>query len=165
VRRLGRPLITAEWLLPRTARGDDSQLSPAELETLVSFGESIVEGRALSTEAHVTLTEVIADAVDRAPDRVGLYRSAARLLDRLAGGRLAGLSLADRATLITRHRLDIRVVEDEAALPDDARFVRASLAPELIVGYWRSAAGWTSIGYHTFPGRCGDLARYTRPEP
>src|SRR5262249_43574657 len=143
--RLGRSLIAGEWLLPRAARGDDPRLSPAELETLVAFGETIVEGRALPPDARATLTEGIAGALDGAPGRVGLYRAAARLLDRLAGGRLAGLSLADRAAIVARHRLDVRVVDEEPALPDDARFVRTSLVPELIVGYWRSSAGWAAI--------------------
>jgi len=42
--------------------------------------------------------------------------------------------------------------------------VREKAVPDLINGYWRSPAGWAAVGYGVFPGRCGDLTRYTRPE-
>ena len=154
------------WLLPTPARASEPRrLSAAELDTLLAFAEVVVDGRALAADSRATLTEAITDSVDRAPDRWSLYRGAAQLLDRLAGRELASVNLVDRAALIARHRLDIRVVADEPAVPDDARFIRTSLGPELIVAYWRSAAGWAAVGYQTFPGRCGDLVRYTRPEP
>jgi hypothetical protein len=38
------------------------------------------------------------------------------------------------------------------------------LVPDLIRGYYESAAGWALVGYSTFPGQCGDLASYTRAE-
>ena len=166
VRRLAHGLISTGWVLQASAGAEEPRrLSPAELDTLVAFGEVVVEGRALTGDARTTLSAAGVEAVDRASDRIGLYRGAAQLLDRLAGREFAGLNLADRTALVTAHRLGLRVAQDEPALSDDARFIRTSLAPELVVEYWRSAAGWAAVGYQTFPGRCGDLARYTRPEP
>ena len=165
-RRLAHGLIAAGGLVPASARASEpGRLLPAELDTLIAFGEVVVDGRAPSADARATLTEAIADAIGRAPDRINRCRGAARLLDRLAGRKLASLTLVDRDALIVRHRLDVRAVADEPAVTDDARFIRTSLAPELIDAYWRSAAGWAAVGYQAFPGRCGDLVRYTRPEP
>jgi hypothetical protein len=42
--------------------------------------------------------------------------------------------------------------------------VRTRVIPDLIEGYWGSPAGWAAVGYEAFPGRCGDLTRYTRSE-
>ena len=47
--------------------------------------------------------------------------------------------------------------------PDDASLVRTRVVPNLIAGYYASPAGWAVVGYDVFPGRCGDLARYTGP--
>ena len=164
-RRLARGLITAGWLLPASAHAEDPRhLSARELDTLIAFGEVVVDSRALSHDGRAALTEAIADGLGRAPDRISLYRGAAQLLDRLAGRELGKLDLVNRAGLIARHRLDIRAVADEL-VTDDARFIRTTLGPDLIVAYWRSAAGWAAVGYQTFPGRCGDLVRYTYPEP
>lgn len=166
-RRLAHSLIAAGWLTPASSRASEpGRLSEAELDTLVAFGEVIVEGRVLPADARAMLAEALADRVDRVPNRVSLFRGAAQLLDRLAGGGgLTSLNLVDRVALVARHRLDIRAVADEPAVSDDARFIRTSLGPELIVAYWGSGAGWAAVGYDTFPGRCGDLVRYTRPEP
>jgi hypothetical protein len=35
---------------------------------------------------------------------------------------------------------------------------------DLVGGYYNSPAGWAVVGYAHFPGRCGDLGRYVRPE-
>ncbi len=165
-RRLAHSLFAAGWLTPASSRASEpGRLSEAELDTLVAFGEVIVEGRVLSADARAMLAEALADRVDGFPDRVSLYRGAAQLLDRLAGGGLTSLNLVDRVALVARHRLDVRAVADQPAVSDDARFIRTSLGPELIVAYWGSAAGWAAVGYDTFPGRCGDLVRYMRPEP
>jgi len=164
-RRLAHGLSAVGGLLPASARGAELPLTSAELDTLLAFGEAVVDGRALSAEVRATLTDALAEAVARAPDRITLYRGAARLLDHLAGRELARLSLVDRAALVSRNRLDIRAASNEPGLTDDARFIRTTLAPELIVAYWGSAAGWAAVGYGAFPGRCGDLARYTRAEP
>ncbi len=162
--RLVRGLISVAALLPAAARASEPRpLSAAELDTLLAFGEVVVDGRSLSADGRAALIEAIVDTVSRATDRVGLYRGAAQQLDRLAGRELGSLELGDRAAMIARHRLDVRAIAEEP-VTDVARFIRTSLGPELIAAYWRSAAGWATVDYQTFPGRCGDLVRYTRPE-
>ena len=42
--------------------------------------------------------------------------------------------------------------------------IRSRVIPDLIEGYWSSPAGWAAVGYTTFPGLCGSLARYTRSD-
>jgi hypothetical protein len=144
---------------------EPSSLAPTELDTLLAFGEVVVDEPARGAAARALLAEAIEDALRRDPARVASYRAAARLLERLAGRALADLDAADRRALLARHRLDARRIGDDESVTDDARFVRAGLLPELIGAYWRSAAGWAVVGYATFPGRCGDLVRYTRPGP
>jgi hypothetical protein len=98
---------------------------------------------------------------------VELYRTTIELLDQLAGARFSSLTPAARVTLIQQHRLgiaDVRPDEPLGVLPDQARAVRTRAVPDLLGGYYASEAGWTAVGYATFPGRCGDLARYTRPD-
>jgi len=168
-RRLAPGLIPAGWFLPASVRAEEPastapSLSASELDTLVAFGEVIVDGRRLTQDARTALVAAIAETLRRSSDEVERYRGAARLFDRLAVGRLGALDLTDRAALIARHRLDARIIADES-ISEEARFVRTDLARELIVAYWQSAAGWAAVGYQTFPGRCGDLTRYTRREP
>jgi hypothetical protein len=142
-------------------------LSAAELTTLLAFGEVIVEGRALSPAEREGLAEQIEESARRNPDQLSSYRTAAATLDRLAGAPFAQLVLRDRAELVSRHQLDVRIVspdEDSGALDVEVRVVRTRTVPDLIDAYWSSPLGWAAVGYAAFPGRCGDLSRYTRPE-
>ena len=66
------------------------------------------------------------------------------------------------------HRLAssrVRPDEPPGPYPDETREVLARAVPDLIAGYYNSAAGWAAVGYAVFPGQCGDLDRYTRPQP
>ncbi len=58
----------------------------------------------------------------------------------------------------------VRPGEDLGRFPDEMRSLRTRAVPDLIGGYYASPAGWAAVGYDTFPGRCGELTRYTRPE-
>lgn len=142
-------------------------LSIAEVDDLVALGELLVEGRALTSGERLYLVEHIEEQTRRNPGYVSLYRSAASILTRLGGRRFARLEVRDRIDLIARHRLTAPV-EDRAQDPDplaaDMRALRTQAIPDLIRGYYASPAGWAVVGYDTFPGRCGDLTRYTRPE-
>jgi len=142
-------------------------LSSAELETVLAYAEVLVESRALSSEERGHLVEHLEESLRQSTDKLALYRTTVRVLDRLAGVRFAGLAFRERAALIARHRLDRRPDNaDDVSGPmgRDTFAVRMRVLPELIEGYWASPAGWNAIGYATFPGRCGDLERYTRPE-
>ena len=141
-------------------------LSAAETDTLVTFGEILVEGRTLATTERRILADYIADRTTQSAESLSLYRMAARTLDRLAGQPFAKLGLRERRELIEREGLAGQRANPENDLggPVAHRTVRTRMVPDLVRGYYRSVAGWAVVGYETFPGRCGDLTRYTRRE-
>jgi len=141
-------------------------LSTTETEDLVAFGEVVVEGRALTLAERRHLVEHIEDRAKRSPEYLSRYRAAASTLVGMAGRRFAGLEISERIDLIARHGLAGRGVQpaDDLDLSAKTRVLRTRVAPDLIRGYYGSVAGWAVVGYQTFPGRCGELTRYTRPE-
>jgi hypothetical protein len=151
------------------AAASSGSLSAAELDDLLAFGEVLVEGSTLSPAARGFLREHIEDRVQRAGEYLALYRRAVGTLERLGGRPFARLDLPERIELVARHRLgDTRLAEDDTAgpFPRETREIRKRVAEDLIGGYYGSPAGWALVGYQTsFPGRCGDLTRYTRAEP
>ena len=159
------------WAAPIGGAQDSARgpLSDLELEDLVAFAGVLVEGRALSAEQRGFLLDHLGDRTrDPSGYYAGLYRTTARLLNRLAGTRFSSLTPDRRLALLSRYRLTSAAVapgEPLGPYPDAAREVRTRAVPDLIGGYYGSAAGWAAVGYATFPGRCGDLTRYTRPEP
>jgi len=175
-----RAAAAASWLTGRPQAGREpgvadppppspgaTGLSAAEMENLVGFGEVLVEGRTLLPPERDHLVEHITESLRDRPDTLALYRETAALLDRLARVPFAGLGISERIDLVRRHRLDARGPLTDAEAPRlgvDAKAAREKAAPDLINGYWRSPAGWAAVGYQAFPGRCGDLTRYTRPE-
>jgi hypothetical protein len=153
---------------PAEAASDDLELTTAEMDTLLGFGEVLVEGRTLSPPERGYLVRHIEESARARPEQRDLYRTTASLLDRLAGGRFALLGIGDRVALVSRHRLDARGVtpaEETLSHGPEAQAARTRIVPDLINGYWSSPAGWAAVAYAVFPGRCGNLARYTRPEP
>jgi len=148
--------------------GGPAVLSGSQVENLVRFAEVLVGDSPLSRVERDDLV----DHIERRTKQGGgyyleLYRKTARLLDRLARARFSSLGFTQRVALITRHRIfssDVRPGENLGAFPDDTREVRTRAVPDLIGGYYASPAGWAVVGYSAFPGRCGDLARYTSPE-
>ncbi len=143
-------------------------LSATDLEDLLAFAGVLVAGaRPLSPDERGHLVDHIGYRVTQgAGYYLDLYRTTVRLLDRLAGTRFSSLDTARRVEVVTRHRLagparpgTRRVLSEEAA------DTLARVVPDLVGGYYASPAGWAVVGYAVFPGRCGDLARYTRPEP
>jgi len=159
------------WAAPRSSAPDSGRgpLSDRELEDVVAFAGVLVEGRSRGAEQRGFLLDHLADRVrDPSGYYAGLYRTTARLLNRLAGTRFSSLAPDRRLALLSRYRLTSAAVapgEPLGPYPDDAREVRTRAVPDLIGGYYGSAAGWAAAGYATFPGRCGDLTRYTQPEP
>jgi len=142
-------------------------LSASELATLLAFGEVLVEGRTMSASERRYRAEHIRSNAQHKPEQRVQYTRAVRLLDRLARKPFSSLEIADRIQLLGRHRLDARTGptgDDPEPLGGELRMIRARVVPDLIEGYWGSPAGWAAVGYGTFPGRCGDLTRYTRSE-
>ena len=138
-------------------------LSASALEDLLAFGELLVEGRPLSPAERRHLVDHIAARTTQGSGYyLSLYRTTVRFLGRLAGARFSSLDVAQRIALMTRHRFTssaLQPAEHLGAFPEDARAVRTRAVPDLIGGYYGSPAGWAVVGYDTFPGRCGDLAR------
>jgi len=144
------------------------ELSGAELDDLIAFGEVLVEGRMLSPTERGFLLEHIEDRLKHTPGHLSLYRTTVRTLERLAGRPFARLDLPERVELITRHRLgasQTSVEEAPGPFSSEMQAIRKQIVEDLIGGYYGSAAGWAIAGYQMFPGRCGDLTRYTRAEP
>jgi hypothetical protein len=152
---------------PAHAATPPSKLSEAELQDLVAFAELLVVGRALLPTERDALAASIEEHVARVPDHLELCRTTVTLLQALAGRPFSSLDVTERVGLITRHRLnspDAGSGENVGPLAAATRLVRTRARRELIADYYRSPAGWAAVGYDVFPGRCGDLARYTRPE-
>jgi len=149
------------------ARPTPARLTESDLDDLIAFAELLAKGGALSPAERSALAENIAERVAREPDYLDLYRRTATLLRRLAGRPFASLEVADRLELVARHRLSspaVRPGDDPGPFADDLRAVRMRARPALMADYYNSPAGWAVVGYDVFPGRCGDLLRYTRPE-
>ena len=132
------------------------RLSRTELDSLLGFGEIVVEGRPLPA---AELAYLASHIEERAAEASGYhrahYRTAVGLLDRLAGSPFSSLGFDQRTALVARHRLTVsRVLPDEdlGPFPEDARAVRTRVVPDLIAGYYRSPAGWAVVGYDVFPG-------------
>jgi hypothetical protein len=149
---------------PRSPRGT---LSDGEMVNLVAFGEALVEGRLLSNDERGHLSGHIYDRAKNTPGFFSLYRMTASLLDRLAQTGFSTLPLDDRVKILTRYGLtsyDVRSREYLSPFQRQELTVRTLVLPDLISGYYRSPAGWAVVRYDAFPGRCGELSRYTRPE-
>jgi hypothetical protein len=149
----------------RDAHESASELSTAEIADLVAFGEALVEGRPLDLTERQHLVDHIADRIKGNPAYLQLYRTTVSTLDRLAGRPIASLEIPERVQLIARYRLvgpPDPEGESLGPLRTEMHTLRMQTAPDLIRGYYGSAAGWAVVGYQTFPGRCGVLTRYTR---
>ena len=146
---------------------ESGTLSKAEMDDLVAFAEVLVGDGTLPLVERGYLVEHIEDRMRRSPGYLSLYRTTVRTLERLAGHRFASREIRERLEVIARHRLavsDIWPGEDLGRFPVQIRALRKRAVPDLIGGYYASPAGWAVVGYEVFPGRCGDLTRYARPE-
>jgi hypothetical protein len=143
-----------------------SALEAPALDDLLAFGGVLVSGGPplLPRERPLLLEHVEHRLQQGGGYYAELYRLTVDVLARLGGARFATLTDVERVSLITRHRLAIAQVRPDESLTEDVRAVRTRAAPDLIAGYYASEAGWATVGYGVFPGRCGDLARYTRSE-
>ncbi len=131
-------------------------LSDAEVDDLVALGEAIVEGRTLVADRRRDLTDYIRDRARRSRGQLALYRTALATLHGPGARRLASLGIDERTALLAHHGLAGRIERPHGEL--------ARVVADLVRGYYTSPAGWAVVGYETFPGRCGELTRYTRAE-
>ena len=144
-------------------RAERQPLSDTEKATLLAFTEVLVGDRPLPVPARAELLSHIGARVIAREDMLALYREAAAVLDRLAGAPFSKLAMRDRRDIVARHDL----APSRARIPRPegvANAIRRHVALDLIAGYYASPMGWAVVGYGTFPGRCGDLGRYTRTE-
>jgi hypothetical protein len=140
-------------------------LSEKQMENLVAFGEALLEEQSMPEERRNDLIRHIDHRARNTPGFFLLYGMTADLLDRLAGMQFSKLPLTDCLNLITRNRLmvhDVKAREYLSPFHRQELTVRTLAVPDLITGYYSSPAGWAVVGYHSFPGRCGDLSSYTR---
>jgi len=165
---LGRPQrlarLVARPFRPRLDATAPGALSTREMETIVAFAAVLVEGRELDAHEAGYVVEHVTDRTGTTPGYLALYRKTADLLDRLAGAPFASLSLERRIGLMTQHRFteyDAKLWEYLLPFGRENLAVRSLAVPDLIGGYYSSPAGWAAVGYRAFPGRCGDLLRYT----
>ncbi len=148
--------------LPAPGYPSLTRLSSAEAEDLVAFGEVLVEGRTLAPVERQYLAEYLDTQTRIAPEYLTFCRAATKMLNRLAGGRFSTLDVPTRLEIISRHGL---AGGREASPPSsEENVLRTRMVPGLIRAYYASPAGWAIVGYQTFPGRCGILDRYSRPE-
>lgn len=149
----------------RAGDGSHSSLAPHERGALVAFAEVVVEGRDLASEQRRYLVQHVDDRASQDDESLALYRQAAATLDRLAGGQFTSLDEGERVALVSRYRLAAPATSAvDGGVSADMNALRLRLVPDLIRAYYGSPAGWAVVEYESFPGRCGDLTRYTRPD-
>jgi hypothetical protein len=155
-------------LAPRLdASSPTGVLAEGQMQTVLAFAEVLVEVRGLSPVERRHLAEHIDTRTRNTPGYFSLYRTTARLLERLGGGQFSVLDPGRRAEMMVRHRLvpsEVRLREYLMPFRRQALAVRGLAAPDLIEAYYRSPAGWAVVRYAAFPGRCGSLLRYTLSE-
>jgi hypothetical protein len=164
--RLAR--LTSRLFKPRLdTAAPTGSLSDSEMDTILAFAAVLVEGRELSAEERGYLVEHVSERAAQTPGYLALYRRTAAVLDALAAGPFRSRPLLERTSLVTRHgltRYDVRIREYLTPVRREILAVRALAVPDLIGGYYSSPAGWATVGYGAFPGRCGELSRYTKAE-
>jgi hypothetical protein len=147
--------------------GPTGALAPVEMEAIVALTEILVDARELSDEEREHIRRHVQDRTENDPGYLGLFQSTAAHLDQIAGGTFASKAREERERIARNDGLlayRMRNREYLSPFGRKKRLIRALAVPDLIGGYYRSAAGWAVVGYSTFPGRCSYLTRYTRPE-
>ena len=151
--------------LPEPATTGD--LSEKEMESLISLAEVLVDEKDLTQDERDCVHAHVGDRTQNDPGYLTLYRLTVARFDGLAASPFSVRSRGERRYLAEQSGLlNRRINNREWLYPfgKEDRMIRAIALPDLIEGYYRSAAGWAVVGYSVFPGRCGDLKRYTRAE-
>jgi hypothetical protein len=135
------------------------------LTTLLAFAEVVVAGDAIPGDGRDALQTWVQESAAEQPGQRALCEAAAAMLDGLGGGAFAALSVAERTTLVEKHRLAEHPVGRLELLSPRNRVafaVRDLLVPELIRVYYDSPSGWAEVGYRRPYGECGQGREYTR---
>ena len=138
---------------------------PPALATVLAFAEIVVAGDTIPGDGRDALQAWVQESAAGQPGQRALCESAAAMLDRLAGGGFASLSVAERTALVTTHRLAEHPVRRLELLSPRNRIafsVRDLLVPEMIRVYYDSPAGWGEVGYRRPYGECGQGREYTK---
>jgi hypothetical protein len=150
---------------PLSPRGT---LSKHEIDALVAFGETLIGEKPFSEAEKEYLRGHIDYQTKNTPGFFSAYRLTANLLqDMTSSGEFVKLAVRERIDLLKRHDLlsyDVQAREYLSPFHRQELTTRTLIIPDLIGGYYASPAGWAVVRYDTFPGRCGDLSLYTRPE-
>ena len=160
--------VGAGYLVDRMSRAQTAPTGPVPapaLTTLLAFAEVVVAGDAIPGDGRDALQTWVQESAAEQPGRRTLCEAAAALLDGLAGGAFAGLSVAERTALVEKHRLAEHPVGRLELLSPRNRVafaVRDLLVPELIRVYYDSPSGWAEVGYRRPYGECGQGREYTR---
>jgi hypothetical protein len=157
----GASTSAADAAAPRTTLA----LTAAELDDLVAFAGILLAEGPLAGEDRRHVIEHIEYRLASRTEYRELYGETVRGLERLAGARFARLTSSQQLDLVRRHGLAATslVAPDRRPLDPPER-IRARVVHDLIAGYYGSPAGWTAVGASAYPGRCGELEIYTRPE-
>jgi hypothetical protein len=143
-------------------------LSENEMGFIIAFGETLIAENPFSETEKGYLRRHIDYRTKKTPGFFSVYRMTANLLqDITSNGEFAKFSIAERINLLKRHDLlsyDVQAREYLSPFHRQELITRTLAVPDLIGGYYASPAGWAIVRYDAFPGRCGDLSRYTRPD-
>jgi hypothetical protein len=148
---------------PRTPSAG-APLSPDELDDLAALAGILVAEGPLAPDEREHVLDHVRHRAAAAAHHASVYRQAVRRLERLGGARFAALSPRRQLDLVRRHLGSPALPPADAARGDAGSRALVIAARDLIAGYYRSPAGWAAVGAGAYPGRCGDLDRYTRPE-
>ena len=160
-RRFGRTVH--EDSDPGAPPTDSQPLSSTERRTLVDLAEVLGGGRPLLPIEREDILSHITQRETASSEMLAVYRETAALLNRLAEVPFSALPFSKRRELVARqNHVPFR---RGTQLSDDAAHTKSvTVALDLIAAYYGTSVGWAVVGYGVFPGRCGDLVRYTHPE-
>ena len=159
-------LTLEHHLAPRLDRSSPpGRLSRDEMDTVLAYAEVLLGDAALSPRGRADLEQHIGDRCEHEPGYRAIYRLAVSVLDEAASGPFTARSPEERRRIVHRrglHRYDVRARDWLWSFDRRGLAVRALAGRDLVTGYFLSPAGWAVVGYDAFPGRCRDLADYTR---
>ena len=172
----GRRVLQRDLHLQLNRRAATGRLTSDEMSGITALAETLIPEDSTPGAGPAWVREFVDGRTDRVPGWLPAYREAAALLDRYARefrpgvGGFAALTTGEREAVVQQHF-------DTEGLPDRVWFrlgtasddgvpkdrCRHLVMKDLLVGFYRSAAGWAVVGYTNYPGVPGDPREYTTP--